>query len=469
MKKLEGESKHSIRPNTSRRLKEKKHRSLKSGQLCPETWFMVNKKDSSQKAGIPYCTSHDLRKKHPQIDRVVIVQHGRHYNPITYFNDMTKAAELAGKKETTLILAPQVVRYRYIKNFGLDPNYFLQWNKFWVFGTRVAQPFYKSVFDLYDDVLKLLDQSTNTNFPNLKNVVIAGHSAGGQFVQRFALASAFWPKNFHLRYIIMNPSTYGYLAEDRPYELTDVVKMICPQYNNWGYGLAKMWSFNKLVGGPEGMRENYRGRDVVYLLGDKDTKGYGESKLDSTCPAALQGPNRFARGMNYYKHIQKVFGTDGKRDDKIHRIAVVPDAGHKQAQMFQSPTSLPFIFGDEDGDDYIERIPEVGRNGEESEKADKDDDWYGDDWYDDDANDEEDQNEEEDENEMIEGDNPDGQVAEAAGAFSLMLEGPPRVYNHTLAADAIATEVVLEQAAAEEVAHDPRPNRSDTTSASSSG
>jgi hypothetical protein len=57
-------------------------------------------------------------------------------------------------------------------------------------------------------------------FPNLKAVVLAGHSGGGQLVQRYAVvgkaAAALTSTGIHLRYVVANPSSYLYFSDERP-------------------------------------------------------------------------------------------------------------------------------------------------------------------------------------------------------------------------------------------------------------
>ena len=48
-------------------------------------------------------------------------------------------------------------------------------------------------------------------FPGLRHIVVAGHSAGGQFVERYA-ASTRLSVRVPVRYVVANPSSYLYLT-----------------------------------------------------------------------------------------------------------------------------------------------------------------------------------------------------------------------------------------------------------------
>ena len=53
-------------------------------------------------------------------------------------------------------------------------------------------------------------------FPNLSQVVLAGHSAGGQFVNRYAAGGqARANQGVRLKFLVMKPSPYIYLDRKR--------------------------------------------------------------------------------------------------------------------------------------------------------------------------------------------------------------------------------------------------------------
>lgn len=80
-----------------------------------------------------------------------------------------------------------------------------------------------------------------TLFPALKEIVVAGHSGGGQVVQRFALTGHDHPllntEGIRLRYVVANPSSYAYFSPQRPVKF-DAAS--CPGFNDWKYGMQNL-------------------------------------------------------------------------------------------------------------------------------------------------------------------------------------------------------------------------------------
>ncbi|KAG1255655.1 hypothetical protein G6F68_010176 [Rhizopus microsporus] len=73
-------------------------------------------------------------------------------------------------------------------------------------------------FQVLDDLLRSLDD--RKRLPTLANIVLAGHSAGAQLVQRYAVLNntdgPLRRDGLALRYVIANPSSYLYLTNERP-------------------------------------------------------------------------------------------------------------------------------------------------------------------------------------------------------------------------------------------------------------
>eukprot|EP01047_Picozoa_sp_COSAG01_P035079 COSAG01_NODE_2666_length_7293_cov_6.078592_3_plen_137_part_00 len=66
-----------------------------------------------------------------------------------------------------------------------------------------------------------------------------GHSAGGQTVQRYALVTGSDTPALHTRFVVANPSSFGYLNASRwadtsnPTILHQPDAALCPTYNQW--------------------------------------------------------------------------------------------------------------------------------------------------------------------------------------------------------------------------------------------
>ena len=166
---------------------------------------------------------------------VLIVIHGANRNADDYFCAATAAVELQTqfRIEEVLVLAP-----RFLVPSDLPPSsrwrqQYLQWedtpNGPWRYGANAIQPAAAagaqhhntniSSFAVLDAMIDSILQSSN--FSNLQHVSIAGHSSGGQFVQRWALLSPSFrrvrstPAAANLttmRAVVANPSSYAYLT-----------------------------------------------------------------------------------------------------------------------------------------------------------------------------------------------------------------------------------------------------------------
>ena len=64
---------------------------------------------------------------------------------------------------------------------------------------------FSTSFDVMDEILMRLARSEA--FPNLRSIVLAGHSAGGQFVGRYQMSNQVHDKlKLPITYIVANPS-----------------------------------------------------------------------------------------------------------------------------------------------------------------------------------------------------------------------------------------------------------------------
>jgi len=169
-------------------------------------------------AQIPYASNMMLHEKHTDVTRLILAIHSTSYNPDTYLNN---SLSLLGNdtvlNRETLIIAPAF--YRKDKSNLSD---IVTWrvSPFW----GSSQALYKgkkitlSAYEILDDILTYI--ITSKRFPNLSDIVILGHSAGGQLVNRYA-ASNFIEETIALkhgismRYLVMAPSSYIYFNGER--------------------------------------------------------------------------------------------------------------------------------------------------------------------------------------------------------------------------------------------------------------
>lgn len=281
--------------------------------------------------------------------RALVMVHGAQRNGDGYFGTALAAAASQGQLLDTVIVAPSFK--------GIDGSLCRDTveDGELVFGCQAWNAGFAAVnselkatsFDAVDRILQLLGD--RQRFPNLKSIVVAGHSGGGQFVQRYAAANhAETRLHIPVRYVVANPSSYVYLNDARLRPEASCTqdgictggfgpywdRNNCSGYNKYRYGLEGLSGYiATLTVGT--IRRQYVKRDVTYLLGDLDT--LQDSDLDKSCAAQAQGPNRRERGLIFWNYMRAEFQAG-------HQIVVVPRCGHNAACMFTSQTGARVLF-----------------------------------------------------------------------------------------------------------------------------
>jgi pimeloyl-ACP methyl ester carboxylesterase len=254
---------------------------------------------------LPIYLSADWTQPWPEATRALLIFHGTGRNAHSYFMTGKKARELAGEENAgALIIAPHFIEQADLENRPppADVDKLLRWKHGrWKHGYEALAPAPISSFDIIDALLaRLADRAM---FPNLAKVVVAGHSAGGQIVQLYAIvgtgAAKLTSLGVHLRYIVANPSSYAYFSQERPCPHTNCDKT----FNNWWYGMDRRPAYAaKAI--PTELERAYLARDVLYLLGANDNDEHAE-ELDTQCMAEAEGKHRLARGHAYFDYMQK--------------------------------------------------------------------------------------------------------------------------------------------------------------------
>ena len=282
------------------------------------------------------------------VDRVVLVFHGRLRDADVYFASGQKAIRAAAESARhTLLIAPQFLAERDVSAHGL-PAGTLRWSLIgWEGGEEARGPAPISSFEAVDALMALL--ADHHRFPNLKHVVLAGHSGGGQIVQRYAVVgqgeTALLARGISVRYVVANPSSYLYFSPDRPQSdgsfSPPSAAASCPRFDRWKYGWADAPAYAQQLTRAE-YESRYVKRDVVYLLGTEDTDPQFPS-LDKSCAAETQGPERLARGHNYLRYLRL---RDPDLTQPSYDIAGV---GHEGSSMIDSACDLAALFGEPRG------------------------------------------------------------------------------------------------------------------------
>ncbi len=286
---------------------------------------------------LPLYVSADWSSPLPDITRAVLVLHGRLRNADVYFRSAQTAQAAAGEVgKATIMIVPQFLAGIDVDAYRLSPDT-LRWSlEGWEGGDPAVGPMPASSFDALDVILaRLADRRL---FPNLRQVVVAGHSGGAQVVQRYAIAGkgelALTAEGVGVRYVVANPSSYAYFTAERP---EPAIAAACPDYNHWKYGMEARPEY---LAGPTiaALEQAYVARRVIYLLGTLDTNP-NHPALDKTCMAEAEGPYRYLRGHAYAATMQV---RDGGTPN--HSLWDVPGVGHDGDKMLTSPCGLKALF-----------------------------------------------------------------------------------------------------------------------------
>ncbi|MFA9441881.1 hypothetical protein ACDA63_19805 [Uliginosibacterium sp. sgz301328] len=286
-------------------------------------------------------TSQDWNAPLPQIERAVVVFHGVNRDAANYLRYALTALRDAGASESaTLIVTPQFLSTADVRD-GLADD-LLRWRRAgWEDGLPAAAPASISSFEAIDAILARL--SDRTRFPALREVVLAGHSGGGQVVQRYAVVgqgeAALAARAVSVRYVVANPSSYLYFSNARPTgdsTFAPVNEVACPTANRWKYGWADAPAYARALS-PAAYEARYVARDVIYLLGGADIRP-DHPALDKSCAGEAQGAWRLARGQAYVTYLRQGNPALG------HRAWIVPKVGHDAGRMFDSACGRAALF-----------------------------------------------------------------------------------------------------------------------------
>jgi len=319
------------------------------------------------KSGVLVHRSHPLDVRNDRVRRALVFVHGIKRDAEDHFRTALAAAFLVDALEDTIIVAP-----RFASSAGgpgnesgdchdaLAPdeaNWVCDAKRpdTWRSGGVAVGPDRLSSFDVIDEIVRRL--ARKETFPNLKNVVIAGHSAGGQFVIRYEMTNAVHETpGVAISYVVANPSSYAYVDALRPIAGTlppmgtPVAPTAastwtpaftvypdgrsCPGFDVWPYGLRNRPEALARIA-PDEIVSRLVSRPVTYLLGEADVLPLGV--FDTSCPAVAQGTSRLGRGLAFHAYVnQKLHGH--------HGLVIVAFCSHSARCIFTSEQALPVMF-----------------------------------------------------------------------------------------------------------------------------
>jgi len=282
-----------------------------------------------------------LDTKNEKITRALVMVHGAGRDADNYFRTATAAAFLAGALEDTIVIAP-----RFASNDGRGCRDTLAANEInwscsgdsWRSGGVASSPSQLTSYDLMDEILRRLTRKEI--FPNIKAIVLSGHSAGGQYVTRYEMANKVNDNlGIPITYVVSNPSSYAYLDAERPSGTNNELRAFgdarnCTTYDNWPYGLKNRSGYTAKLSDDQ-LKNQLAARSVTYLLGELDVLPL--AGFDSSCPAMAQGPTRLARGQAFGNYVNAKYKAQ-------HKVTVVPLCGHNARCMFTAEVALPILF-----------------------------------------------------------------------------------------------------------------------------
>jgi len=297
-----------------------------------------------------YWATAPLTAPNKSVVLAVVVQHGMNLNADEYFCSGLKAlfAEYPSGNSSILVLAP---RFQQLDH-APDPGELYWADEGWnMGGDSVPVGSTGNTVSSFAVMDTILTELLNTaRFPSLRRVVLIGHSAGGQFVVRYALGSRReMPQKptVAARYIVANPSTYPYLSRERPARDGSGSWVLphdrCTDYNTWRYGLDGLNGYMNATGIPVAVKQ-FAARNVVYLLGLNDTcnedldPSCDSHGLDRGCEAMWQGRWRLERGTNWAAFLTRFYGANP------HTFFFVPDIGHDGQAMITSKEGRRALF-----------------------------------------------------------------------------------------------------------------------------
>lgn len=315
-------------------------------------WRAIELEHNGQRYPFPIYSSKNLKRDDLRgIRRVVIVVHGIKRDATRAYESVSALmAANPERRDDTLIIAP-----KFASAIDAGFTHVPVWRRSsWEDGEFSMQakgrPAPVSSLQVLDDLVKVL--TSNDNLPALRTVVFAGHSAGGQLIQRYAVLNnqdeALRKKGLDVRYVVANPSSYLYLTADRPRPdgkgFAPYERGICPTYNQYKYGLDQLPAFVRDVDRAK-LPQRYAARQVTYLLGNGDNNPEHQF-LDKTCGAEAQGATRWARGVGHWRY--ELYNAQRHADwpALAHHAQEVVGVGHSLPEMFASTCGARALLGE---------------------------------------------------------------------------------------------------------------------------
>lgn len=194
-----------------------------------------------------------------------------------------------------------------------------------------------SSYFVLDTLIKYFDDTTL--FPNVKEIVLVGHSMGGQMLQRYAAIGEQLNTNSPVTLWVGNPDSLAWLSTDRPLYTAD-----CSIYDDYREGYANFTEYPMTYGtslvaqGRHAIISNFQTKRLAWARGTYDLGNQAR-----TCAAYTTGADRNERFFFFQKAFPPTCSGATSRDcDTVDLIPV----SHDNGQMFGSDAGLARLFTD---------------------------------------------------------------------------------------------------------------------------
>ncbi|KAK0209461.1 hypothetical protein IW262DRAFT_1416835 [Armillaria fumosa] len=275
-----------------------------------------------------------------EVTRAIIVIHGKERACWSDWNSLNNALYKASYTDPTItrkqisILGPCFFSEADLDAGAAQDGQLLYGATTWIDGHHNVAPDSVDDYSSFDVLDALVAYYMDkTIYPNLKVLVVGGHSAGGQTTQRYATLRKSTQTDDHLQFWIANPASLCWLTQDRP-----VPDDTCSDYDAFKYGLDSNFptyaSSDADALGRDGLIDRYHSRVLSYAWGLND-----HESGDTRCEAETQGSSHVERGQNFVAMLEDMGGIP-----KLSTIDWVPGISHDTAGMMASDAGIDKLF-----------------------------------------------------------------------------------------------------------------------------
>jgi len=283
-----------------------------------------------------YFSNRPLTVTDSNVTRAIIVIHGSGRKVREYFDAIMDAMPPASDgardwRRRTIVLAPN---FQEKEDAGKREAW---WKGDWVTGGDSGG------VSSYEVVDTLVARLRSGMFPNLKWIVITGHSAGGQFVQRYAAFTDIDlksnPSAALVKFVPSNPSSYLYLNEFR--FSGNERAWVIPRgkrskgYNEYKYGLKDLEDYAE-DRGAAWARAHLPNRRIELLAGTADVEA--DDSFDESTEAMWQGATRYERARWFDAFMDEFFPQNH------FRLTPVPGVGHDHRLIYASTEAQRALY-----------------------------------------------------------------------------------------------------------------------------